>query len=308
MQFQTWPFLLFILIVLPLYWALRNTKLRLPFLLTVSYFFYGLWNPWYLLLILYITALNFSVGAVMSRFPYDAPPKTPFYRRQLFWLWFGIVTNLLPLTFYKYAPFFADKFNALFSALHLDLRLPLHIALPIGLSFYTFQALSYLIDLYLGKIERERNLLRFANFVCFFPTVMMGPIERAGHLLPQLDRPLPPRLKNFTDGLSLILLGLFKKLALAGYLALFVDRVYDNPAQAGAPELVLATIAYAWQIYFDFSGYSDMARDVDGWDSLSHTNLILHVEREFKIKFNQRELLTFKNVGDLLRGIESKMG
>ena len=137
-----------------------------------------------------------------------------------------------------------------------------HYLLPVGISFFTFQSLSYTIDFYLGNVPRERNFLRFATFVCFFPQLMAGPIERARHLLPQFQQFPPIRLQNFTDGASLFLVGLFKKLALANYLSLYVERVYDNPAAFGAPALLMATFAFAWQIFFDFSGYTDMARGV----------------------------------------------
>ena len=134
--------------------------------------------------------------------------------------------------------------------------------LPVGISFFTFQSLSYTIDFYYGNVPRERNVLRFATFVCFFPQLMAGPIERARHLLPQFARFPEVRLRNFTDGASLFLVGLFKKLALADYLSHYVERVYENPGRFGAPALLLATIAFGWQIFFDFSGYTDMARGV----------------------------------------------
>ena len=114
----------------------------------------------------------------------------------------------------------------------------------------------------MGKVERERNFLRFANFVCFFPQLLAGPIERAGHMLPQFAQFPAFRLQNLTDGLSLFLVGLFKKIALASYLSLYVDRVYDNPQAASAPALILGTVAFGWQLFFDFSGYADMARGV----------------------------------------------
>jgi D-alanyl-lipoteichoic acid acyltransferase DltB (MBOAT superfamily) len=134
--------------------------------------------------------------------------------------------------------------------------------LPVGISFFTFQSLSYTIDFYRGLIPRERNFLRFATFVSFFPQLMAGPIERAAHMLPQFFRFPKIRLQNFTDGLSLFLVGLFKKLALANYLSLYVERVYDSPRNFEAPELLAATFAFAWQIFFDFSGYTDMARGI----------------------------------------------
>src|SRR5437868_465316 len=132
--------------------------------------------------------------------------------------------------------------------------------LPVGISFFTFQSLSYTIDFYLGKVHRERNFLRFATFVCFFPQLMAGPIERAKHLLPQFKTFPEIRLQNFTDGGSLFLVGLFKILALANYLSFYVERVYENPATQSASALAMATFAFAWQIFFDFSGYTDMAR------------------------------------------------
>jgi D-alanyl-lipoteichoic acid acyltransferase DltB (MBOAT superfamily) len=150
--------------------------------------------------------------------------------------------------------------------------------LPVGISFFTFQSLSYTIDFYFGNVERERNFLRFATFVCFFPQLMAGPIERAKHLLPQFRQFPPIRLQNFTDGLSLFLVGLFKKLALANYLAFYVERVYDNPKAFGAPALMLATFAFAWQIFFDFSGYTDMAR---GIARLLGFNLILNFNNPY---------------------------
>ena len=150
--------------------------------------------------------------------------------------------------------------------------------LPVGISFFTFQSLSYTIDFYFGKVHRERNFLRFATFVCFFPQLMAGPIERARHLLPQFNQFPPIRLQNFTDGASLFLVGLFKKLALANYLSFYVERVYDNPKAFGAPALLAATIAFAWQIFFDFSGYTDMARGVA---KLMGFNLILNFNNPY---------------------------
>jgi D-alanyl-lipoteichoic acid acyltransferase DltB (MBOAT superfamily) len=150
--------------------------------------------------------------------------------------------------------------------------------LPVGISFFTFQSLSYTIDFYFGNVHRERNFLRFATFVCFFPQLMAGPIERARHLLPQFYQFPAIRVQNFTDGASLFLVGLFKKLALANYLSFYVERVYDNPRAFGAPALILATVAFGWQIFFDFSGYTDMARGVA---RLMGFNLILNFNNPY---------------------------
>jgi D-alanyl-lipoteichoic acid acyltransferase DltB (MBOAT superfamily) len=187
------------------------------------------------------------------------------------WLAVSIVNNLAILAFFKYARFFIENINAALAACHLSARLPdpatlmpfgAAYLLPVGISFFTFQSLSYTIDFYRGLIQRERNFLRFATFVAFFPQLMAGPIERAAHMLPQFSHFPKIRLQNFTDGLSLFLVGLFKKLALANYLSWYVERVYDNPKQFDAPELLAATFAFAWQIFFDFSGYTDMARGI----------------------------------------------
>jgi len=192
-------------------------------------------------------------------------------RNRRLWLLISVVNNCALLLFFKYARFVVENLNTSLGWLHLAAQLPdpstlmpfgFAYVLPVGISFFTFQSLSYTIDFYLGKVARERNFLRLATFVCFFPQLMAGPIERAKHLLPQLQQVPAFRWQNVTDGASLLLVGLFKKLALANYLAFYVERVYDHPEACGAPALLLATFAFAWQIFFDFSGYTDMARGV----------------------------------------------
>jgi D-alanyl-lipoteichoic acid acyltransferase DltB (MBOAT superfamily) len=187
------------------------------------------------------------------------------------WLFISVFNNLALLLFFKYAGFLVENINALLAWAHVAVTLAepatlmpygFEYLLPVGISFFTFQSLSYTIDFYLGNVPRERNFPRFAAFVCFFPQLMAGPIERARQLLPQFQKFPEIRLRNFTDGASLFLVGLFKKLALANYLSHYVERVYDNPADFGAAALIVATFAFAWQIYFDFSGYTDMARGV----------------------------------------------
>jgi D-alanyl-lipoteichoic acid acyltransferase DltB (MBOAT superfamily) len=252
MLFHTWPFLLFFLIVYAGYLALKKTPFWIHWLLAASYFFYGWWNPLYLLLIVYSTVLDYVVVIVMER-----------SQRKKLWLLVSIVNNLLLLGFFKYAAFATENINALLSQAGVDFQLPApDILLPVGISFYTFQSMSYTIDFYRGEIERERSFIRFAAFVSLFPQLVAGPIERAKELLPQLNK--FPRIKtqDVTDGLSLFVVGLFKKVALADYLAQYVDPVYSTPDRYGAPALILATFAFAWQIYFDFSGYTDMARGI----------------------------------------------
>jgi alginate O-acetyltransferase complex protein AlgI len=344
MLFHTWPFLVFLLIVLPVVFALRKTRLWLPWLTAASYFFYGWWNPYYLFLVVYSTLLDFCLVALMdqcqrgeqkidvlarlTRLSFDnrllkvayavsaaatlgsltmafVGPRTlrptmgalslivllmalgALYSSRRIWLLISIVNNLALLLFFKYARFVVENLNAVFSSLHVSVKLSdpstlmpfgFEYLLPVGISFFTFQSLSYTIDFYLGNVQRERNFLRFATFVCFFPQLMAGPIERARHLLPQFHQFPPVRLQNFTDGASLFLVGLFKKLALANYLSFYVERVYDNPKAHGAPVLMLATFAFAWQIFFDFSGYTDMAR---GIAKVMGFNLILNFNNPY---------------------------
>jgi D-alanyl-lipoteichoic acid acyltransferase DltB (MBOAT superfamily) len=320
MLFHTWPFLIFMLIVLPVYFALRRTPLWTAWLLAASYFFYGWWNPYYLLLVVYSTTLDYLLVTLMDHCPGAGQARAgpldtvlraalglsaglalallggawlgpatlrptllvlaalvllmsvgAFFGSRRIWLLISLVNNLTLLMFFKYARFVVENLNHVLAWLHASYRfadpstlMPYgwSYVLPVGISFFTFQSMSYTIDFYLGKVARERNLLRFATFVCFFPQLMAGPIERAKHLLPQFQAAPPLRLRNLTDGLSLFLVGLFKKLALANYLAVYVDRVYTDPAAFDAAALVMATFAFAWQIFFDFSGYTDMARGV----------------------------------------------
>ncbi|MCK4375281.1 MAG: MBOAT family protein, partial [Candidatus Brocadiae bacterium] len=252
MLFHTWTFVLFFLIVYPVHLALKRTRLKLPWLLLASYVFYGWWNPLYLFLIAYTTLVNYVAVILME--------KTS--GRKL-WLALSIINSLGLLGFFKYGAFVTDNLNALLALLGTSYHLPAPgVILPVGISFFTFQAMSYTIDYYRGQIERERSLIRFATFVALFPRLVAGPIERAKNLLPQLRATPGIARQDVTDGLSLFIVGLFKKVALADYLGIYVDKVYDAPGQFSAPALVLATFAFGWQIYFDFSGYTDMARGV----------------------------------------------
>ena len=252
MYFHTWPFALFFLVVYPAYLALKNTKFRLPFLLAVSYFFYGWLNPLYVVLIAYSTILDYMVVTRMAK-----------SCRKKSWLAVSIANNLGLLGFFKYGAFVTDNLNFLLSSLHVPYAIPAPgILLPAGLSFYIFQSLSYTIDYYRGNLERETSLIRYAAFVALFPRLLAGPIERAKNLLPQLHETPAVSRQDVTDGLSLFIVGLFKKVALADYLALYVNKIYAAPEQFQSPALVLATFLFAWQVYFDFSGYTDMARGV----------------------------------------------
>ena len=273
MLFHTWTFLLFFVVAFAGYFALRGTRLWTPWLLLASYFFYGWWNPYYLLLIVYSTALDFVAVALMDR---------SFPRRRRLWLIVSIINNLSLLAFFKYSNFFIENLNAMFGLQFPEagrmMPFGLEFLLPVGISFYTFQSMSYTIDFYRGQIERERNFVRFATFVSFFPQLVAGPIERSKNLLPQFLRAPAITPRHLTDGASLFLVGLFKKVALSNYLALYVERIYDAPANHGSAALILATFCFAWQIYFDFSGYTDMAR---GGARMMGFNLMLNFNHPY---------------------------
>jgi D-alanyl-lipoteichoic acid acyltransferase DltB (MBOAT superfamily) len=252
MLFHTWPFALFFIVLYPTYLIIKNTRLRLPLLLAASYFFYACFNPLYPILILYSSLVDYAVVTAMKK-----------WGRSRIWLLISIVNNLGLLSFFKYGAFITDNINALLSWLGIPYIVPQPgILLPVGLSFYTFQSMTYTIEYYRGNIEREKNFLTYAAFVSFFPRLVAGPIERAKNLLPQLRRTPEIAPRDIADGLSLFVVGLFKKIALADYLALYVDKVYGAPEQYQSPALILATFLFCWQVYFDFSGYTDMARGI----------------------------------------------
>ena len=260
MLFQTWTFLIFFLVVFGVYLLVKGTPLRYAWLLGASYFFYALWEPYYLILLIASTAIDYWAVKFMEN-----------SSRKKLWVAASIVSHLAILGFFKYGVFFTDNVNSLLSFINAGYRFPypgsllpagFKYILPVGISFYTFSAMTYTIDFYRGQIEREKSFLRLATFVSFFPRLMAGPIERAKNLLGQIHRPAKISGGDITDGLSLFVVGLFKKVAVADYLAQYVNTVYDAPAQHESLGLVLATFAFAWQIYFDFSGYTDMARGI----------------------------------------------
>jgi alginate O-acetyltransferase complex protein AlgI len=252
MLFHTWIFFVFFVLFYAVYLLSKKTWFREPWLLVSSYIFYAWWNPLYLLLIVWSTLIDYGAVTFMERSG----------RRKL-WLTLSIINNLFLLSLFKYGPFITDNINILLTRLGSPLSIPAPgVLLPVGISFYTFQSMSYTIDFYRGKIEREKSFIRFATFVSLFPQLVAGPIERAKNLLPQLRSNPSISSRDIGDGLSLFMVGLFKKVALADYLALYVDRIYDVPSLHDGSALLLATFAFSWQIYFDFSGYTDMARGI----------------------------------------------
>jgi D-alanyl-lipoteichoic acid acyltransferase DltB (MBOAT superfamily) len=252
MLFHTWPFALFFLIVYPAYLILKHTKLRFPWLLAASYFFYACFNPLYLIIISYSTLVDFFAVKKMEK-----------SQRKKIWLSVSVINNLGLLGFFKYGAFVTENMNLLLSSFNIPYEIASPgILLPVGLSFYIFQSLSYTIDFYRGNVDREKSLIKYATFVSLFPRLVAGPIERAKNLLPQFHKPPIISRQDVTDGVSLFVVGFFKKVALADYLSLYVDKVYDAPEEFHAPALILATFLFTWQIYFDFSGYTDMARGI----------------------------------------------
>ncbi len=249
MIFTTPEFVVFGLLFFTVYAALPERG-RKAWLLFASYWFYGSWNAKFLLLIAGSTVLDFYVGRRL------AATEDPRLRKRLVTL--SVVANLGALGFFKYFNFFVDSAGHLLRAAGLDVSPGvLEIVLPVGISFYTFQTMSYTIDIYRQQLEPTDSLLDFALFVSFFPQLVAGPIERASHLLPQVVELTKARAD--LSGLGLIALGVFKKAVIADNVAVLVDAAYADPSGAHPAALWLATYAFAIQIYCDFSGYSDIA-------------------------------------------------
>jgi D-alanyl-lipoteichoic acid acyltransferase DltB (MBOAT superfamily) len=251
MNFVSLEFLLFFPLVLLLYWLLPF-RFRWILLLAASYFFYLYWAPWTLLLLLGTTLITYIAARAIA----GAKSK----RKRVFWMVLALAACLGCLVVFKYLGFLADNMTAI---LHLfgapTHNYMLNIYLPVGISFYTFQTLSYVIDVYRGDIQAETHFGYYALFISYFPQLVAGPIERPSNLLPQLRAPHQFKAADMVAGLLLTLRGFFKKLVIADYFATFVEVVYGTPSQAGGPAISLATVLFAFQIYCDFSGYSDIA-------------------------------------------------
>ena len=254
MLFNTFEFWFFFAAVFGLYFCLPHRG-RLWLLLIASYVFYGAWDWRFLSLIAISTLVDYTLGLQLRR------TTGPRARKLL--VTASVVINLGILGVFKYAGFFLESLSGLLAVAGFTPHLPtLQIVLPVGISFYTFQTLSYTIDVYRRRIEPTRDLLRFTVFVAFFPQLVAGPIERAERLLPQLEQPQRVTWEGLREGGWLCLWGLFKKVVIADNFSLLVDMVYGSGAHPTGPEALLATYAFAVQIYCDFSGYTDIARGV----------------------------------------------
>ena len=251
MLFNSLDFLVFFPAVAILYYALRE-RFRWVLLLLASYFFYMCWRPEYIVLILFSTVVDYFVSLRLAGESRRAV-------RRLY-LCASLGTNLGLLFVFKYFNFANDAFRSLFSSANAEYPVPdLDFLLPVGISFYTFQTLSYTIDVYRGAIKPERHAGIFALYVSFFPQLVAGPIERAGRLLPQFRESHPFGYARTVSGLQRMAWGFFKKVVIADRLAPMVNTVYADPTQYTGIPLIVATYAFAFQIYCDFSGYSDIA-------------------------------------------------
>jgi alginate O-acetyltransferase complex protein AlgI len=254
MLFNSLDFAIFLPIVFLLYWFVINKNLKLQNLLIVvaSYIFYGWWDYRFLSLILFSTLVDYTVGLQLLKF------DKHFHRKLL--LTISIVVNLGLLGFFKYYNFFLENFVAAFSFFGHEIKASsLKIVLPVGISFYTFQTLSYTIDVYRKKLTPTNDFIGFAAFVSFFPQLVAGPIERAVHLLPQFHKKRVFDYNKATDGMRQMLWGLFKKIVIADNCAEYANMIFNNSDQYSGATLFMGVLFFTFQIYGDFSGYSDIA-------------------------------------------------
>ncbi len=273
MLFNSFLYALFFPVVFLLYWIPAGkfrTAWQNILLLIASYVFYCSWDWRFAFLIAFTSATSYFSAILIE--------KGKGHGGKL-WAAINIIVNLGILCFFKYAGFFVDSFMAFAGLLGWNIEGPaVHIILPVGISFYTFQALGYTIDVYRGKVAASHNALRFFTFIAFFPQLVAGPIERASRLLPQFDRERSFDYHRAVDGFSLILKGLFLKIVIADRLGVFVDAVYRNPSGASGLAAIVAVVFFAIQLYTDFYSYSEIAR---GSAKLLGIELMLNFRRPY---------------------------
>ena len=254
MFFNSIDFAIFLPIVFFVYWFVANKNLRYQnlILLVASYFFYACWDWRFLFLLIFSTGLDYVTGIKIFEAENTSQRK--------FWLWLSIVVNLGFLAVFKYYNFFIDSFNEALNHFGIHFNAwTLSIILPVGISFYTFHGLSYVIDIYKKRIKPERNYNDYSLFVSFFPLLVAGPIERATHLLPQIKTKRTFDYAKAVDGLRQILWGLFKKIVIADNCANLANGIFLNPGDYPGSTLLIGAVFFTFQIYCDFSGYSDIA-------------------------------------------------
>ena len=252
MLFCSEAFLVFFAVVFTAYWLMPWRQARVWLLLGASFYFYASWNHWLALIICVTSAMDYFVALGMER------SERPLWRRTL--LIGSLVVNLGLLVYFKYANFFLQSLQDALTAAGAQASLPvLSVILPVGISFYTFEAINYTVDVYRRKVPAERSLANFLLFITFFPHLVAGPIVRARDFLPQVQRPKKWDWLRMQLGAQFFLVGLFKKLVIADRMSLYADPVFANPEAYRSGVIWIAVIAYALQIYCDFSGYTDMA-------------------------------------------------
>ncbi len=290
MLFNSFIFLVFLPIVFILYWFVFNKHVKTQnlFIVCVSYLFYGWWDWRFLTLIAFTSFCSWLSGVLILNIRKGYPEDTPATRKQSRWIvGVNIILNLCILVYFKYANFFISNFIALFQNLGIDISSPtLSILLPVGISFYTFQALSYSIDVYKRKLEPTKDIIAFFAYVSFFPQLVAGPIERATHLLPQFYKSREFNYNEAVDGLRQMLWGFFKKVVVADNCALVANAVFANSDTAQPSALIIGAIMFTFQIYGDFSGYSDIAV---GTAHLFNIKLM----RNFNVPYFSRDIAEF---------------
>lgn len=282
MIFNSLDFLVFLPIVFFLYWFAFKKTLRIQnlFVVIASYFFYGWWDWRFLFLIAFTSLCSWIGGILIKKYHDDNKQRTALAVNIA-----NIVVNLLILGIFKYYNFFVESFFDIFPTLRND-HLLLKIILPVGISFYTFQALSYTIDVYRNKIEPTKDIIAFFAFVSFFPQLVAGPIERATNLLPQFLQKRKFEYATATDGCRQMLWGFFKKMVVADNCALFVDQVWKDIYSYNGSTLFIAAILFSFQIYCDFSGYSDIA--------IGTAKLFgIRLKRNFNVPYFSRDIAEF---------------
>lgn len=281
MLFNSIHFAVFLPIVFLLYWIITPQKLKWQniLLMVASYFFYACWDWRFLFLLFFSTFLDFFTGIKMENSSSPTNRKT--------WFWISIIVNLGFLGIFKYYDFFAVSLSQSLSQIGIQVNaVTLNIILPVGISFYTFHGLSYVIDIYYHRIKAEKNFIDYALFVSFFPLLVAGPIERATHLLPQIKTERKFNYQQATDGMRQILWGLFKKIVIADSCAVFANDIFQNHAEYSGSTLLLGALFFTFQIYGDFSGYSDIAL---GTAKLFGINLM----RNFAYPYFSRDIAEF---------------
>jgi D-alanyl-lipoteichoic acid acyltransferase DltB (MBOAT superfamily) len=281
MFFNSLQFALFLPIVFVLYWFVfsKNKSTQNTFLIVVSYYFYSCWDWRFLFLLLFSTLLDYFTGIQIE--------KSANERNRKFWFWLSIIVNLGFLGAFKYYNFFAVSFSQALTSIGIHSSpFLLNVILPVGISFYTFHGLSYVIDIYYKRIKAEKNAVDYALFVSYFPLLVAGPIERATHLLPQVKVKRSFDFEKAKEGVYQIIWGLVKKVVIADTCATYANAIFDNYTSMNSSSLILGAVYFAFQIYGDFSGYSDMAL---GMSKLFGLDLL----RNFNYPYFSRDIAEF---------------